>query len=84
MLAAEYVLTNSQGRILALAVGAGVMILGALLFSELGSRLTTGLNKLYVRLPGRFQYPAWFHRLFGGIFFAFGLVFVLAGLLHSN
>lgn len=84
MLAAEYVLTNSQGRILALAVGAGVMILGAVLFSKLGSRLTTELNKLYVRLPGRFQYPAWFHRLIGGIFLAFGLVFVLAGLLHSN
>jgi hypothetical protein len=60
------------------------MILGAVLFSELGGRLTTGLNKLYVRMPGKFQYPSWFHRLFGGIFFAFGIVFVLAGLLHSN
>ena len=65
-------------------MGAGVIVLGAILWSELGGRLTAELNKLYIRLPGNFQYASWWHRLLGGIFFAFGLAVVLAGLLISN
>jgi len=38
-------------------------------------------NRVYARLPGRFQYPSWYHYLFGTICCAFGLLIIVVALV---
>jgi len=59
-----------------IAVGVGLI--------RFGGRLTGAFNKVYARLPGRFQYPSWWHRLIGGFFCALGLLGVVLGLAFAR
>jgi hypothetical protein len=34
---------------------------------------------MYRRLPGRFQYPAWYHQAFGGFIVGFGILIASVG-----
>lgn len=53
-------------------------------FIRLGAPLIALLNKLYARLPGRFQYPRWWHRLVGGLFVAIGLLIAIPGAILAG
>jgi hypothetical protein len=61
-------------KLLLSMLGVGIAAVGAALWSDLGLRLTQGLNALYRQLPGRFQYSTSFHRFIGGFFVVFGLL----------
>jgi hypothetical protein len=67
--------------VIVVLIGLVIMAAGITLSSFVGTRLQTGLNALYARPPGKFQYPAWWHRLIGWLFVAFGLTTVIVGLL---
>ncbi len=67
------------------AIGLGLLFIGAgALFMKWGGRLTSALNALYSRLPGRFQYPSWNHRMFGGLIVAFGVLIACVGVALAH
>lgn len=65
-------------KLAAVAVGLAFVVAGAAI-SRYGAPVIVALNKYYARLPGRFQYPPWWHRLFGTIVVGFGLLIALVG-----
>ncbi len=68
-------------KVLIICVGLGITGLGVALWSSFGAGLQAGLNVDHARLPGRFQYPAWWHRLFGALVIAFGVAVVTIALI---
>ena len=74
---------NWLAKLAALGIGLGFIAIGIAII-RLGSPAIVALNRLYERLPGRFQYPAWWHRLLGGIFVGFGVLFAIAGVLLAG
>jgi hypothetical protein len=52
--------------------------------SRFGGPVFVGLNKMFARLPGRWQYPAWWHRFLGAIIVGFGLLFAVTGALLAG
>lgn len=64
-------------------IGLAVMAIGVG-FMRFGAPLILSLNNLYARLPGRFQYPVWWHRLVGGIIGAIGLLIVVLSILLAG
>jgi hypothetical protein len=62
----------------AVAVGLAFMVAGGAI-ARYGAPAIVALNKTYARLPGRFQYPPWWHRLLGAMFAAFGLLIAVVG-----
>lgn len=72
-----------EAKILAVLIGMAIAAVGVG-FVLFGAPLTALLNQMYSRLPGKFQYPMWFHRVFGGTLVAFGLLFALVGGLTAK
>jgi hypothetical protein len=62
----------------AVGMGLAVVLLGVLIV-HFGDAITTVLNKSYKRLPGKFQYPAWYSGVFGRIVIGFGVLVAVAG-----
>jgi hypothetical protein len=60
------------------AVGLGFVIAGGAI-ARYGAPAIMALNRIYARLPGRFQYPPWWHRLFGAMFVALGVLIAAVG-----
>ena len=65
-------------KLAAVGVGVGIALVGVVIWL-FGSHVTTGLNRIYGKLPGRFQYPRWWHRLLGGFLIAFGVLILSVG-----
>jgi hypothetical protein len=62
------------------AVALGLaFVIGGVAFMRVGAAPMAALNRLNARLPGKVQYPAWYHRFFGGIILAFGLLVAILG-----
>ena len=68
-----------QAKLEAMAGAIPFIVVGVGIF-KFGRPLTVYSNKVYARLPGSFQYPAWYHRLFGATVCAFGLIIVAVAL----
>jgi hypothetical protein len=67
------------------ALGIGLAFIGiGLAIIRLGGPVFVGLNKMYAQLPGRWQYPAWWHRFLGALIVGFGLLFAIAGVLLAG
>jgi hypothetical protein len=66
------------GKFIAIGLGLAFVGIGSLFIAK-GGRLTAALNAMYTRLPGRFQYPAWYHRAFGGFIVGFGILIASVG-----
>ncbi len=66
-----------------LTIGLGIIAIGVGMI-RYGAPIIASLNKLYARLPGRFRYPVWWHRLLGGLFVAFGLLYTVAGIVLAT
>lgn len=80
-LVADAATTTQLGKGPAIGIGLLLIIVGVVLICA-RSRLTAGLNRLYVPLPGKVRYPDWFVPAFGMTAFVFGLaVMVLAATL---
>jgi len=62
----------------AIGVGLVIAVAGAAIV-RFGAPAIVALNKTYARLPGRFQYPLWWHRLLGGMFVVFGVLIASVG-----
>ena len=62
----------------AVALGLAFIVAGVLLM-RFGRPLVDGLNRMYAWLPGRAAYPAWYHRVFGGVLVGFGLLVAVVG-----
>ncbi len=54
-------------------IGVGIGII------RLGAPLMSSLNKMYQHVPGKFQYPPWWHKLFGGLIVGFGVLVAVVG-----
>ncbi len=74
---------NWFAKLAALLIGVAILGIGVTIF-RYGSPVIVGLNKLYTRMPGRFQYPAWWHRFLGAIFIGFGALFAVAGVILAG
>ena len=68
----------SQTKLVVIGIGLAIGLVG-LVVTYFGKPVVIALNKLYARLPGRWQYPPWWHRLIGGIFVGIGLLTVVLG-----
>lgn len=73
------VIVGWQAKIIALATGLVLIAIGAA-FIRFGAPLIASLNQMYARLPGRFQYPRWFHLVFGSAVCGFGLFILILSL----
>ncbi len=76
-------LINWLAKLAALGIGLGFIGIGVAII-RFGGPVFVGLNKMYSRLPGRWQYPAWWHRFLGAIIVGFGLLFAVAGVLLAG
>lgn len=74
---------NWFAKLAALGIGLGFIGSG-LAVIRFGGPAFVGLNKMYARLPGRWQYPAWWHRFIGALIVGFGLLFAIAGVLLAG
>jgi len=64
----------------AIAVGIGLGFIGiGVALMLVGGGVISQLNRVYAALPGKFQYPPWWHRLIGGMICCFGLIVAVAG-----
>ncbi len=70
-------------KMVPLLIGLGTLAVGVGMI-RFGAPIVLSLNKLYARLPGRFQYPLWWHRLVGGMFVAAGLLFAVVGVVFAT
>ncbi len=70
-------------KLAAVALGAGIAA-GGFWFMACGSGLTVALNRMYVQLPGKFQYPPRFHLFFGAALVGFGALITVAGVLLAG
>ncbi len=70
-------------RLLGTLIGLAIVGVGVALVAY-RTPLTTGLNRLYAALPGRFQYPHWFAAFFGGLTCAFGAVITVLSLILGH
>jgi hypothetical protein len=69
-----------EGKLVALVVGLAIVLAG-LGLATFGQPLIVNLNKLYGAMPGRFQYPVWWHRLVGALIAVVGLLIAAVGLI---
>lgn len=60
-------------KLVAIVIGVGFIGAGVALML-FGEGVVPMLNRMYAVLPGRFQYPLWWHRFTGGIICGFGLI----------
>lgn len=67
-----------QAKLGAVGLGVAFVLAGAAII-RFGASAIASLNRMYARLPGGFQYPAWWHRLFGAIVVGFGLLVAVVG-----
>jgi di/tricarboxylate transporter len=74
---ADLVVTRS---LLAIVAGLAIATAGVG-FGRYGSPVTEALNRLYSTLPGRFVYPMWFHKIFGGMVALFGFALAAVGVI---
>jgi hypothetical protein len=72
-----------EAKLVAALMGLAVLAIGVGLM-RFGAPLIVSLNNLYARLPGRFQYPLWWHRVVGGIIGAIGLLIAVLGMLLAG
>jgi hypothetical protein len=72
-----------EAKLGAALIGLAVVAIGVG-FVLFGAPLIVSLNNLYARLPGRFQYPLWWHRFVGGIIGAIGLLIAVLGILLAG
>src|SRR3981081_4843022 len=67
------------------ALGSGLGFIGiCVAIIRFGGPVFVGLNKMYARLPGRWEYSAWWHRFLGAIIVGFGLLFAVTGVLLAG
>ena len=72
-----------EAKLVALAIGLAIAGVG-IAFGRFGSPVITALNRLYSSMPGRFQYPLWWHKLVGALFFTVGMLIAIVGLLTAG
>lgn len=72
------VLSVWGAKTIAVVIGLGLIGIGAALML-VGGAVISRLNRLYAALPGKFQYPRWWHRFIGGIICGFGLIVAVVG-----
>jgi hypothetical protein len=70
-------------RFLGFLVGLAIVGVGVALIT-FRAPLTTGLNRLYAALPGRFQYPHWWVAFFGSLVCGFGSVIAILSVLFGR
>lgn len=70
-------------KLATLLIGLAAVALGVVMI-RYGTPVVASLNKLYLRLPGRFQYPSWWHWLVGSLFVLVGLLFAIGGVLFAG
>jgi hypothetical protein len=68
------------GKVGVTLIGLGVVAAGVL-FMRFGDSVTTALNRDYARMPFKFQYPPWWHRLTGALFVVIGLLVAVMGVM---
>jgi hypothetical protein len=74
---------NWFAKLAALGIGLGFIGIG-LAIIRFGGPVFVGLNRMYSRLPGRWQYPAGWHRFLGAIIVGFGLLVAVGGVLLAG
>jgi hypothetical protein len=62
----------------AMAIGLAFIVAGAA-FIKFGGPAMNALNRLNAQLPGKIAYPSWWHRAFGAMIVAFGLLVACVG-----
>lgn len=75
-----------EAKLVAVAIGFAVVALGLLMW-RYGGFLTRAFNWSYSITPGplgRFRYPPWYHKLFGAVIVAFGLLIASVGGILSR
>ena len=65
-------------KLVVIVVGLGLIGIGTALML-FGEGVISTLNRMYAVLPGKFQYPFWWHRVIGGIVGGFGLIVAVVG-----
>lgn len=65
-------------KLVAIVIGVGLIGAGAALVL-FGEGVIYRLNRMYAVLPGKYQYPLWWHRFIGGIICGFGLIVAVVG-----
>lgn len=74
---------NWLAKLAALGIGIGFVIFGVAII-RFGDPVLGALNKVYARLPGHWQYPAWWHRFLGALIVGFGLLVAVTGVLLAG
>jgi hypothetical protein len=69
-----------EGKLVAVIVGLAIALAG-LGLATFGQVLIVNLNKLYGAMPGRFQYPIWWHKVVGAVIGVIGLLIAVVGLI---